>query len=177
MSEKILFTIGHSTHTTREFIRILKAHDIELLADIRHYPGSRYCPQFGKARLKRNLERNGIDFVHLVSLGGRRRPDKESKKNLGWRSPQFRGYADYMQTEEFEAAIEELMKLAEKKNAVIMCSEAVPWRCHRSMVADVFIARGWKVIDLFTEKIARVHAITKFAKTRKGRVTYPEIRE
>lgn len=174
MARKTLFTIGHSTHTTREFIRILKAHDISLLVDIRHYPGSRYCPQFGKARLRRNLERNGIGYVHMVTLGGRRRPDKESEKNLAWRSPQFRGYADYMQTDEFEAALSELMTLARKENTVIMCSEAVPWRCHRSLVADAFIAQGWEVIDLFTEKIARIHALTKFAKVRKKHVTYPE---
>lgn len=168
-----LYTIGHSTHTTREFMKMLKAQGIELLVDIRHYPGSRYCPQFGKARLRRNLERNKISYAHLVSLGGRRRPDKESDLNAAWRSAQFRGYADYMQTEEFDDALAELMKMAETKKTAIMCSEAVPWRCHRSMVSDALIAKGWQVLDIYTEKNVKVHAFSSFGRVRKGHVIYP----
>lgn len=132
---------------------MLKAYRIETLIDIRHYPGSRYCAQFGKARLKRNLERNGIAYVHMKNLGGRRRPVKDSDLNEGWRSPQFRGYADYMQTNEFKTALEELIEIALKSTSVIMCSEAVPWRCHRSLVSDVLMTYGFKVMDIFSKKI------------------------
>ncbi len=173
-ARKVIYTLGHSTHTTREFIGLLKAHGIRHLVDIRHYPGSRFCPQFGKTRLRRNILRNKIEYTHLVSLGGRRRPDPDSELNLGWRSPQFRGYADYMQTEEFERALKELMQLARKHKTAIMCSEAVPWRCHRSLVADALIARGWKVIDIFTEKNAKEHALTSFARITHEHVVYPE---
>ncbi|MFL5785353.1 MAG: DUF488 family protein [Bacteriovoracaceae bacterium] len=171
--KKTLFTIGHSTHTTREFVRMLKANDIELLVDVRHYPGSRYCPQFGKSRLRRNLRRNRIEYVHMVTLGGRRRPDKNSHDNDAWRSPQFRGYADYMQTEDFRKAMNELFKLARGKRTAIMCSEAVPWRCHRSLVSDSAIAHGWTVLDIFTEKKTTEHSPTPFAHFDHGEVTYP----
>lgn len=154
-------------------MKILKAYDIEILIDIRHYPGSRYCPQFGKARLRQNLLRNGIEYVHLMSLGGRRSADKTSHQNDGWRSAQFRGYADYMQTREFKDGLKELIALAKKNTVAIMCSEAVPWRCHRSMVGDALIAHKFKVIDLFTEKNARPHGLTSFAKVKGTKVTYP----
>jgi uncharacterized protein (DUF488 family) len=168
-----IFTIGHSTHTTREFIRILKAYDIEVLVDVRHYPGSRFCPQFGKVRLKNNLVRNGIDYIHLVSLGGRRSANKESHQNDGWRSPQFKGYADYMQTPEFKEGLRELIDIAKKKTVAIMCSEAVPWRCHRSLVGDALLAHKVEVIDLFTEKNARLHKLTSFAKIKGKKISYP----
>ena len=172
--KKIIFTIGHSTRSTREFIKILRAHSIEALVDIRHYPGSRYCPQFGKARLKRNLERNGIRYVHLVSLGGRRRAMPESEQNRGWRSAQFRGYADYMQTKEFREGLKELLTLAKEFTVAIMCSEAVPWRCHRSMVGDALLINHYSVMDIFTEKSMRPHTLTKFAKVSGKKITYPE---
>lgn len=170
---KIIFTIGHSTRTTREFIRILKAFDVEMLVDIRHYPGSRHVPQFGKTRLRNNLLRNNIDYCHLVSLGGRRKRNKESEMNAGWRSPQFRGYADYMQTKEFKDGLRELISLTKKQQVVIMCSEAVPWRCHRSMVGDALLVHGFTVIDLFDEKNARPHMITRFAKVKGKSISYP----
>lgn len=172
---KTIFTIGHSTRTTREFIKILKSFDIEVLVDVRHYPGSRYCPQFGKGRLKNNLKRNGIEYVHLLSLGGRRKVDKESHLNEGWRSLQFRGYADYMQTKEFREGLKELMKIAKTKNAAIMCSEAVPWRCHRSMIGDALLTFKFKVIDIYNEKNARPHSLTSFAKVKGHKVFYPSI--
>jgi len=168
-----IFTIGHSTRSTREFMKILKAYDIEVLVDIRHYPGSRYCPQFGKVRLRQSLKRNGIEYIHLLSLGGRRRVDKESHLNDGWRSLQFRGYADYMQTEEFKEGLKELVGIAKERATAIMCSEAVPWRCHRSMVGDALLARKFKVIDIFDEKNARPHSITSFAEVRGREITYP----
>lgn len=144
-----------------------------MLVDIRHYPGSRHCPQYGKVRLRNNLLRNGIDYCHLVALGGRRKLNKESDKNAGWRSPQFRGYADYMQTKEFKDGLKELMSLAGKQQIAIMCSEAVPWRCHRSMVGDALLVHGFEVIDLFDEKNARAHKLTPFAKVKGKGVMYP----
>lgn len=174
MNKKIIFTIGHSTHPTREFIKMLKAYDVECLVDIRHYPGSRHCPQFGKSRLRTNLSRNGIDYIHLLSLGGRRRVNKESHLNDGWRSLQFRGYADYMQTKEFREGLTELMKIAEEKVTVIMCSEAVPWRCHRSMVSDALLLYGFDVIDIMTANSTRVHHLTSFAKVKGKKITYPQ---
>ncbi len=152
---------------------MLKAFDIECLVDIRHYPGSRYCPQFGKARLRANLERNGIEYVHLLSLGGRRRVDNESEINVGWRSAQFRGYADYMQTKDFRDGLKELIKIAKEKVTVIMCSEAVPWRCHRSMVGDALLVYGFEVLDIMNVKSARPHNLTSFARVTGKKLTYP----
>lgn len=156
---------------------MLKEQEIELLIDVRHYPGSRHCPQFGKARLKKNLLNNQIDYVHLEELGGRRRPDKNSELNAGWRSPQFRGYADYMQTAEFKSALKELMSLAKKKRTVIMCAEAVPWRCHRSMVGDALLVHGFKVQDIFSVTVVKPHALTKFAEVKGKKINYPAYEE
>lgn len=170
---KTLYTIGHSVHSTREFLKILKQYDVKVLVDVRHYPGSRYCPQFGQTRLKRNLTNNNIEYVHLASLGGRRRPDKESSENNGWRSMQFRGYADHMQSKEFKADLKELISIAKKNITVIMCSEAVPWRCHRSMIGDAMLIRGFEVIDIFSEKQTRPHKLTPFAEVEGKKITYP----
>ena len=146
-----------------------------MLIDVRHYPGSRYCPQFGKARLKNNLARNGIDYHHIVELGGRRRPDKSLHVNEGWRSPQFRGYADHMQTVEFKDGLKELIRIAKENVAVIMCSEAVPWRCHRSMIADALLLNGFNVFDIFSPTNVRQHTLTPFAKVKRKNVTYPSV--
>lgn len=175
-SKKEIFTIGHSTRTTREFIKILKSFGIETLVDVRHYPGSRYCPQFGKARLKRNLLRNGIEYIHLESLGGRRRAVKDSKLNLGWRSLQFRGYADYMQTKEFSIGLKELLSISKNSKVCIMCSEAVPWRCHRSMIGDALLVRKYKVQDIMGLHQVRPHKRIPFAKVSGTKITYPETR-
>lgn len=156
---------------------MLKAYRIETLVDIRHYPGSRYCPQFGKARLKRNLERNSIKYVHMENLGGRRNPDKDSDLNEGWRSPQFRGYADYMQTNEFKLAVEELIEIALKSTSAIMCSEAVPWRCHRSLVSDALMTYGFKVMDIFSKTNLKLHKHIPFAKIKGKKVIYPKVEE
>lgn len=154
-------------------MKILESYDIEVLVDVRHYPGSRAFPQFGKARLKRSLEKHNIEYIHLEILGGRRKVNPKLHVNEGWRSPQFRGYADYMQTSEFKTGLKELMKIAKKKNTVIMCAEAVPWRCHRSMIGDALLVQGFTVIDLFNEKNARPHTLTKFAKVYRRKITYP----
>lgn len=172
--KKIIFTIGHSTRTTREFIRILKAYDIEMLVDIRHYPGSRYCPQFGKSRLRNNLNRNHIEYIHLLALGGRRRMNKDSELNAGWRSAQFRGYADYMQTKDFKNGLKELIQVTKSKKVAIMCSEAVPWRCHRSMVGDALLTHKFEVFDIMDEKHTHPHKLTDFAKVKGKKIWYPQ---
>lgn len=174
MGRKKVYTIGHSTHTTREFMKILKSYGIETLIDVRHYPGSRYCPQFGKARLRRNLTRNKINYIHLVELGGRRRVDKESDLNSGWRNAAFKGYADYMQTKEFKEGLKTLISHCRHSRVAFMCSEAVPWRCHRSMIADAMIVHGFEVLDIFTEKNVREHKLTSFAEVKGKKITYPQ---
>lgn len=173
MRRNPVFTIGHSTHTINEFIELLRQNNIELLVDVRHYPGSRHCPQFGKARLKNSLGKKGINYLHMEELGGRRRPDKESDLNAGWRSPQFRGYADYMQTKEFKEALKELMECAKKEKSAIMCAEAVPWRCHRSMIADALIMYGFKVFDIYSLTNVKEHSLTSFAHIYRKKITYP----
>lgn len=154
-------------------MNVLKAFDIEILVDVRHYPGSRNNPQFGKAALQRNLLRNKIEYMHIAQLGGRRRHRKESDANAGWRSPQFRGYADYMQTTEFYEGMAQLMLLAEGATVAMMCAEAVPWRCHRSLISDALLVQGFHVIDIFDEKNARPHKMTPFAKVENQKITYP----
>jgi uncharacterized protein (DUF488 family) len=172
-----IFTIGHSTHALKEFMDMLEAYDVELLVDVRHYPGSRRFPHFNKERLQKSLNKRGIDYLHLEKLGGRRKLNKDSDLNLGWRSPQFRGYADYMQTIEFNEALKELMSVAKTKVTVIMCAEAVPWRCHRSLIADALLARKIQVFDIFNQKTARPHTFTPFAKVKGTQVTYPAEKE
>ncbi len=172
MSKRI-FTIGHSNRTSKKFLEILKSFQINLLVDVRHYPGSKYCPQFGKKRLETSLARAGIQYLHLVGLGGRRPPVKEMKKNMAWRNPQFRGYADYMQTKEFKENLKELVSLSKENVVAIMCAEAVPWRCHRSMIGDALLVRGFDVEDIFDVSKDRPHRLTSFAKVHRNQITYP----
>ena len=156
---------------------MLEAYDVELLVDVRHFPGSRNFPHFNKERFKKSLNKRGIDYLHLEDLGGRRKVNKDSGLNRGWRSPQFRGYADYMQTKEFKDALKELISVAKKKVTVIMCAEAVPWRCHRSLIADALLTRKFQVFDIFNQKTARPHTFTPFAQVKGGQVTYPAEKE
>jgi uncharacterized protein (DUF488 family) len=169
----IVYTVGHSTHPIDEFVQILQAHGIELLADVRTIPKSRHNPQFNKEELQQELQRNGIEYMHLPELGGLRHLTKDSI-NTGWRNSSFRGYADYMQTEEFKAAIEKLIALAAEKRTAIMCAEAVPWRCHRSLIGDALLVRGLQVNDIMSEKSASPHKLTPWAHVEGVSVTYPE---
>lgn len=171
--KKHLYTIGHSTRSLKEFLDILTAYGINLLVDIRHFPGSRKFPHFGQKRLQAALKRRSIKYLHLESLGGRRRPDPESELNQGWRNVNFRGYADYMRTKEFREGLKELMEKAKSQKTVIMCAEAVPWRCHRSLVGDVLLVKGFEVEDIFSSTSVRPHKLTPFAQVHRGRVTYP----
>lgn len=169
----LVYTIGHSTHPLAEFIAILKAHGIERLVDVRSIPRSRHTPQFNRDRLAKKLRSRGIAYTHLKALGGLRRARKDSV-NTGWRNASFRGYADYMQTPEFSAGLDRLLRLARAKRTAIMCAEAVPWRCHRSLIGDALLIRKVKVWDIFSATSLRPHKRTPFARVRGLRIIYPE---
>ena len=168
---KTLWTIGHSTRNFEEFIKLLKSFKIEILVDVRHYPGSRKFPQYNKDNLKDFLPQDGIEYIHLVDLGGRRKPVPNSK-NDAWRNDSFKGYADYMETEQFQKSLNILMKLAFTKRTAIMCSEAVWWRCHRSLVADILKVRNWKVMHILAENKATEHPFTQPATVVDGKLDY-----
>jgi uncharacterized protein (DUF488 family) len=167
-----VFTLGHSTRPIDEFIGLLKSYGIELLIDIRTVPGSRRNPQFGQKSLEQSLSDAGIGYLHMKSLGGLRRTTEHSI-NLGWRNASFRGFADYMQTAEFSAAVDELVELAARRRVAIMCAEAVPWRCHRSLVGDALLVRGVEVVDVLSETSSKPHTLTPFAKVEGTQISYP----
>jgi len=168
----IVLTIGHSTRTLDEFIRLLQAHAVTCVVDVRTVPRSRHNPQFNKASLPRALKKAGLDYVHLPGLGGLRHAKRDSP-NMGWRNTSFRGYADYMQTPEFEHSLEELIHVANQGRIALMCAEAVPWRCHRSLVADALLVHGIRTEDIMSPTRRHVHTLTPFAKVRGTTITYP----
>lgn len=167
-----VLTVGHSTRTTKEFEALLIAHGVKQLADVRTIPRSRHNPQFNGDRLPRSLQRVGIRYRHMAELGGLRhaRPDS---MNTAWRNASFRGFADYMQTPEFEKALDQLIHWAQKRRTVVMCAEAVPWRCHRSMIGDALLARGIRVEEITSRSRTRPHTLTPWALMRRKRVSYP----
>jgi uncharacterized protein (DUF488 family) len=167
-----IFTIGHSTRPIEEFLTILKHHQIELLIDVRSVPKSSHLPHFNSDALKQRLHGKGIEYKHEKKLGGLRKPTKDSP-NLGWRNASFRGFADYMQTDEFWEALRCLVEIAKEKKAAIMCAEAVPWRCHRSLIADALVAEGLEVFHILSATDLRSHALTPFAIVAGKRLTYP----
>ena len=174
-----LFTVGHSNRSLIEFINLLAAHHIKYLIDIRAIPRSRFVPWFNQQSLRAALEKKEIVYIPMPELGGRRHTQKDSI-NLGWRNKSFRGFADFMQTEEFFLALKKLNQYLKKSKFVaIMCAEAVPWRCHRSLIADAQIARGVFVAHIMNATTLHPHALTSFAKVHKNsrplRVTYPKI--
>ena len=168
-----LWTIGHSTRPMEKFIELLHAHGIQLLVDVRTIPRSRHNPQFNRETLPQSLEKVGITYLQALELGGLRKPQGDSI-NLGWRNASFRGYADYMQTDRFWGALEDLMAYGKERATAIMCAEAVPWRCHRSLIADALVSRGWTVRHVLTAAEAQPHQLTPFAKLENGTLTYPE---
>jgi len=170
---KTLYTIGHSTHSLDEFVRLLRSHGIQQLIDVRTIPRSRHNPQFNKEEFAEFLRRRRINYSHAKALGGLRHPRKDSP-NLGWRNASFRGYADYMMTDAFNEALDELMLKARKKRTVLMCAEAVPWRCHRSLIADALVVREWRVFHILSTASAQEHKLTPFARVRAGKLLYPE---
>jgi uncharacterized protein (DUF488 family) len=168
---KTIYTIGHSTRSIEQFLAMLKAHGIEEVVDVRTIPKSRHNPQFGQDLLAASLQEDGIAYAHLATLGGLRRPAKESI-NTGWENASFRGYADYMATEQFRQGLAELETLAEKKRVAIMCAEAVPWRCHRSLLADALTVQGWQVRHIQSRKTAKEHELTPFLRVEDGEMVY-----
>lgn len=165
-------TIGHSTHTLEEFVCLLQAHGSTCVVDVRTVPRSRHNPQFNKASLSGSLKKVGVGYIHAPGLGGLRHAKRDSP-NMGWRNASFRGYADYMQTPEFAQSLEELILLANQERIVLMCAEAVPWRCHRSLIADALLVRGIRTEDIMSATRRQVHALTPFAKVLGTVITYP----
>lgn len=172
MAVHTLFTVGHSTRSIEEFIALLKAHGVGELVDVRSIPKSRHCPQFHIDVLGGSLQSAGIGYTPIQALGGRRYSRKGSI-NTGWRNASFRGYADYMATAAFAEGLEQLTAIAREQPPAIMCAEAVPWRCHRSMIADAMVLRGWDVREIIGPGPARPHKLTPFLKLVNGAITYP----
>jgi uncharacterized protein (DUF488 family) len=167
-----LFTVGHSTRSIEDFVALLKTHGVRRVLDIRTIPRSRHNPQFNREALAQSLRAAKIAYTHLKKLGGLRHAKPDSK-NLGWHNASFRGFADYMQTEQFQKGLERAMKLAESKPCALMCAEAVPWRCHRSLVADALFARHVPVYHIVSASAAQPHKLTPFARVRGKKITYP----
>ena len=167
-----IYTIGHSTRTLDDFLALLKREGIERLADVRRFPGSRRHPHFSREALQRSLPENGIAYVHVDAMGGRRDAPK-SLPATGWRVPAFNAYAHHMTTKEFRDARKRLLADADRVRTVIMCAEAVPWRCHRNLISDSMTATGWKVLHI-TDAGTSVHELTEFAQIRDGEVHYEE---
>jgi uncharacterized protein (DUF488 family) len=167
-----VYTIGHSTRTIEEFIQILQSYEIQTVVDVRTIAASRHNPQFNEQELDKSLSRKGIGYIRMKGLGGLRHTTKASV-NTAWRNASFRGYADYMQTPQFAENVEQLIKIAAEKRAAIVCAEAVPWRCHRSLIGDALLIRDVAVVDIMGEKASKPHSLTPFAKTDGERITYP----
>ena len=167
-----IFTIGHSTRPQSEFIGLIGAHGVRRLADVRTMPRSRHNPQFNSEALAAALREAGMEYVHLPALGGLRHTTPASV-NLGWRNKSFRGYADYMQTATFSHAIDELIALGSSAPTAIMCAEAVPWRCHRSLIADALVVRGIEAPEIVSAERTTPHVLTSFARVDGTALTYP----
>lgn len=168
-----IWTIGHSTRPIEEFLALLTAYNIGALADVRTVPRSRHNPQFNTDQLAQSAQEAGIQYRHVPALGGLRKAKKDSI-NLAWRNASFRGFADYMQTEEFKAALEKLMADSRTLPTAIMCAEAVPWRCHRSLIADALLSHEWTVRHILSPTKADEHRLTPFAVIDRGKVVYPQ---
>jgi len=168
----VIMTIGHSTRPVAELIHLLKAHDAKRLADVRTIPRSRHNPQFNRDQLSAALHSARLHYTYMPGLGGFRhaRPDS---LNAGWHNASFRGYADYMQTPEFKKNLDALIELAKHEKTAIMCAEAVPWRCHRSLIADALLARGIEVREITSATRTRIHALTPWGHVNGTQVTYP----
>src|SRR5262245_45757339 len=169
------YTMGFSNRSWDETAQILKAFQILRLVDIRTLPGSKHTPQFNLEYLQKELPRLGIEYIHMKSLGGLRKPDKESTLNAAWQNSGFRGYADYMQRPEFDTALNELIHLLREKATVYCCTEAVFWRCHRQLVSDALLVRDYRIGHIFSASKVEEHHLTKFLKVEGTRLTYPAL--
>jgi uncharacterized protein (DUF488 family) len=171
-AQPLMFTIGHSTRPITAVVRLLKAHGVQRVIDVRTIPRSRHNPQFNRDQLSPSLHRARIHYTHMAGLGGLRhaRPDSI---NMGWRNASFRGYADYMQTPEFVESLRRCLDLARRERVVLMCAEAVPWRCHRSLIADALLVRGIAVSEITSGVRTRPHVLTPWARVKGTRLTYP----
>jgi uncharacterized protein (DUF488 family) len=170
----VVYTVGHSTRAIEEFVALLEAFDIESLVDVRTIARSRHNPQYNEAELDASLRARRISYLRLAGLGGLRHTTSASVNN-GWKNLSFRGYADYMQTPDFVENLATLIAIAAEKPSAIMCAEAVPWRCHRSLIGDALIVRGVSVEDIFTQTSAKPHRVTAFARVDGTTITYPAI--
>lgn len=167
-----LFTVGHSTHPIDDFVSLLTGSGVDFVADVRTVPKSRHNPQFWGDALSESLSKHAIGYRHLASLGGLRRPTTDSV-NTGWNNASFRGYADYMQTEEFAAGLADLIELSDQHTVAVMCAEAVPWRCHRSLIGDALLVRDFAVDDILSATGVRPHTLTRFAEVHGLELRYP----
>ena len=174
MTRPIIFTIGHSTRPIDVFIRLLKAHGVQRAVDVRTIPRSRHNPQFNRVQLSPALHRARMHYTHMAGLGGLRHARADSV-NTAWRNASFRGYADYMQTSEFADSLDRCIALAKHERVVLMCAEAVPWRCHRSLIADALLARGIVVREIANAIRTRVHTLTPWARLKGTHITYPAL--
>jgi uncharacterized protein (DUF488 family) len=171
-STPLVMTIGHSTHTLEEFIHLLRANGVTCVVDVRTIPRSRHNPQFNTDSLPGSLEKAGLKYVHVIGLGGLRHA-KSNSPNMGWRNASFRGFADYMQTPEFAQSLQELIILANQEHIVLMCAEAVPWRCHRSLIADALLVHGICTEHILNGVKRLAHTLTPFAQVQGTIITYP----
>lgn len=171
-ASNIVYTIGHSTRSIEDFVKLLQDNHIQILVDVRTIPKSRHNPQFEGTVLATALKQQDIGYIHMKDLGGLRPKAKESI-NLAWHNQSFRNYADYMQTSQFGQALQELISFSSSRTAAIMCAEAVPWRCHRSLIADALIVRGIEVREIISEAEPRLHKMTSFAVVGGTNVSYP----
>jgi uncharacterized protein (DUF488 family) len=174
MSSRVIWTIGHSTRQIQNFLALLQAYGIRQLVDVRTIPRSRHNPQFNTETLRKSVKEARLAYNHARELGGLRKPFKDSL-NLGWKNASFRGYADYMQTPAFWSALDELMAAGRERPTAVMCAEAVPWRCHRSLIADALLSQGWTVRHIMTQDRANEHQLTPFAKIEETRLVYPPV--
>ncbi|MDT0294222.1 DUF488 domain-containing protein [Mesonia ostreae] len=170
---KYIYTIGHSTHSLKEFLAMLTSVGVEVVADVRSLPGSRKFPQYNQDALADSLRKHTIEYTYFEDLGGRRKTTPDSKNKV-WRNESFRGYADYMETDSFKAELKKLEEVASSKKVAVMCAEAVWWRCHRSMIADILKAESWEILHIMGKNKTTEHPYTQPAKVTKGKLTYEE---
>jgi uncharacterized protein (DUF488 family) len=173
MTERTIWTIGHSNRELADFLMLLTAESIAVTVDVRRFAGSRRWPHFNEAALSRALADAGIDYRPFPDLGGRRSARHPNSPNTAWRVEAFNAYADYMTTSEFTESFDKLVSIAASKRTAIMCAEALPWQCHRRLIADLLVARGWRVLDIVGPKQVKPHTLPHFARIHEGMVQYP----